>query len=247
MITNFKRFDFLSIRCRPYAIFFFCCHAPRLGHHHRRRRCGKHRRLYCGRRRRSGTAARTGRCRRRHDGHLGRYGVDSRQPQACGREDRLDRARSYLRHAASDANGQRMEAYLRHGDKALHYLEDHTRLRLRLRPAVVTCPDYYPDLPGVTLGGRVFEPEPLEGNASAAPAPCTQSAGVRGGLQEDCRSINGSWACRRLRSPGPTPRPPPRGSGPGPAARHGCAPRVAGFRGRCGRAPRGSGSGCRGA
>lgn len=84
---------------------------------------------------------------------------------ACGREDNLAAARKYLRTAAPDADATRMEAYLQHGDEAVRYLESNTRLRLR---PVVTYPDYYPDLPGATLGGRVLEPEPLEGSELGA-------------------------------------------------------------------------------
>lgn len=78
---------------------------------------------------------------------------------ACGRADSLDAARTYLAHTVPGADRERLEAFLRHGEEAVRYLEQRTDLRLRPVP---TYPDYYPDLPGATLGGRVLEPEPFE-------------------------------------------------------------------------------------
>ena len=56
-------------------------------------------------------------------------------------------------------------AFLDHADEAVAYLEANTAVRLR---PVATYPDYYPDLPGATLGGRVLEPEPFDGRALGA-------------------------------------------------------------------------------
>lgn len=79
---------------------------------------------------------------------------------AAGRPDDLDAARTYLRHVVPHADPALVGAYLEHGDEAIRYLESHTKLQLQ---PVVAYPDYYPDLPSATLGGRVLEPVPFDG------------------------------------------------------------------------------------
>ncbi len=79
---------------------------------------------------------------------------------AVGRPDDVEAARTYLRHVVPQADPSLVEAYLDHGDEAIRYLETHTKVQLQ---PVVTYPDYYPDLPGATLGGRVLEPVPFDG------------------------------------------------------------------------------------
>ena len=73
--------------------------------------------------------------------------------------DSLEAARAYLAATVPSAAPERLNAFLAHGDQAVQYLEAHTALRLQ---PVSTYPDYYPDLPGATLGGRVLEPEPFD-------------------------------------------------------------------------------------
>ena len=75
------------------------------------------------------------------------------------RPDSLEAARAYLAATVPSAAPERLTAFLAHGDQAVQYLEAHTALRLQ---PVSTYPDYYPDLPGATLGGRVLEPEPFD-------------------------------------------------------------------------------------
>ena len=75
--------------------------------------------------------------------------------------DSLEAARAYLAATVPSAAPERLNAFLAHGDQAVQYLEAHTALRLQ---PVSTYPDYYPDLPGATLGGRVLEPEPFDAN-----------------------------------------------------------------------------------
>jgi hypothetical protein len=81
----------------------------------------------------------------------------------AGAPDTLDAARDYLRQTVpgmeSDA---RMDAYLARGDEAVRFLEVNTAVRLR---PVKRYPDYYPDLPGATQGGRVLEPVPMDARA----------------------------------------------------------------------------------
>lgn len=81
------------------------------------------------------------------------------------RPDSLEAARAYLAATVPCVAPERLNAFLSHGDEAVRYLETHTALRLQPVP---TYPDYYPDLPGATLGGRVLEPEPFDAKVLGA-------------------------------------------------------------------------------
>jgi succinate dehydrogenase/fumarate reductase flavoprotein subunit len=72
-------------------------------------------------------------------------------------------ARTYLDRVivGEDAGGRR-ESFLTHAGAAIAALEAGTALRFQ---PVARYPDYYPDLPGATLGGRVLEPVPFDGRA----------------------------------------------------------------------------------
>ena len=74
--------------------------------------------------------------------------------------DSLEAARIYLAETVPGADRERLETFLARGDEALRDLEAHTAVRLQPVPAY---PDYYPDLPGATSGGRVLEPVPFDG------------------------------------------------------------------------------------
>lgn len=78
---------------------------------------------------------------------------------AAGRPDSLEAARTYLGHTVPGTDRRRLETFLAHGDEAVRDLEARTALRLQ---PVATYPDYHPDLPGATLGGRVLEPVPYD-------------------------------------------------------------------------------------
>ncbi len=79
----------------------------------------------------------------------------------CGVDDSDEMARRYIEQTVPAAmHDARMRAFLRDGDAAIRYLEAHTALKLR---PVRRYPDYYPDLPGATAGGRVLEPVPFDG------------------------------------------------------------------------------------
>jgi FAD binding domain len=80
-----------------------------------------------------------------------------------GVADTTEQARLYLQHIVRGSfNEELRRAFLTSGDKAIGYLEDKTLVRLR---PVRVYPDYYPDLPGATTGGRVLEPVPFDGRA----------------------------------------------------------------------------------
>lgn len=79
---------------------------------------------------------------------------------AAGLADALDAAQTYLRHTVPPADDPApLQAFLRHGDAAIRDLCARTALRLQ---PVQRYPDYEPDLPGATLGGRVLEPVPFD-------------------------------------------------------------------------------------
>ena len=80
----------------------------------------------------------------------------------AGMPDTVAAARTYLAQTVPGQDRRRVEAFLRHGAEALRYLEERTALQLQPVP---TYPDYYPDLPGATLRGRVLEPQPYDGRA----------------------------------------------------------------------------------
>ena len=84
----------------------------------------------------------------------------------AGLPDSLDAARRYL-DAIAPAGGEAAvrEAFLSRGDEALRYLQARTALRLQ---PVLRYPDYYPDRPGATAGGRVLEPVPFDASTLGA-------------------------------------------------------------------------------
>ena len=85
---------------------------------------------------------------------------------AAGFADTIENARRYLERAAPPARGTAArEAFLARANEALEYLEAHTQLRVR---PVTNYPDYYPGLPGATLGGRVLEPVEFDARALGA-------------------------------------------------------------------------------
>jgi len=76
--------------------------------------------------------------------------------QAAGLADTLEDARRYLAHTVpAGFNEALREAFLARANEALAYLESRTAVALK---PVTFYPDYYPDAPGATLGGRVLEP-----------------------------------------------------------------------------------------
>jgi len=86
--------------------------------------------------------------------------ANSKMAQA-GMPDTNEEARLYLKHTVRDRFSENLRfVFLASGNKAITYLEERTSVRLR---PVKVYPDYYPDLPGATTGGRVLEPVPFDG------------------------------------------------------------------------------------
>src|SRR5258708_16941031 len=78
-----------------------------------------------------------------------------------GIDDSLSAAADYLAGAVPEAeNADLRETFLARGPEAIEYLEANTELRLQ---PVRVYPDYYPDNPGGTAGGRVLEPVVFDG------------------------------------------------------------------------------------
>lgn len=85
---------------------------------------------------------------------------DNPKMAAVGRTDSRDAAETYLAATIpGPADDPLRSAFLDHANAAVAYLEANTAVRLK---PVATYPDYCPDLPGATLGGRVLEPEPFD-------------------------------------------------------------------------------------
>jgi succinate dehydrogenase/fumarate reductase flavoprotein subunit len=79
----------------------------------------------------------------------------------AGVDDSLERARTYLRHeVGSRYVPERIEAFLQHGPAMVDFFHTRTDVRFVLGPAY---PDYHPDAPGGTSGGRAICAAPYDG------------------------------------------------------------------------------------
>jgi succinate dehydrogenase/fumarate reductase flavoprotein subunit len=86
--------------------------------------------------------------------------VNSKIKQA-GIDDSLPAAASYLAATVPESeNADLREIFLARGPEAIEYLEGNSEVRLQ---PVKTYPDYYPEQPGSTAGGRVLEPVSFDG------------------------------------------------------------------------------------
>ena len=79
----------------------------------------------------------------------------------AGISDSLDAARTYLAATVREETARaKLEAYLDAAPRAIRFLCERTEVQLQ---PVLRYPDYYPELPGATLGGRVLEAVPFAG------------------------------------------------------------------------------------
>jgi succinate dehydrogenase/fumarate reductase flavoprotein subunit len=86
--------------------------------------------------------------------------VNAMMKQA-GIDDSLSDAASYLASTVPETeNADLRETFLARGPEAVEYLEANTEVRLQ---PVKAYPDYYPEKPGATAGGRVLEPVTFDG------------------------------------------------------------------------------------
>jgi succinate dehydrogenase/fumarate reductase flavoprotein subunit len=80
----------------------------------------------------------------------------------AGLDDSLPEAASYLASTVPESeNADLREIFLARGPEAVDYLEAKTEVRLQ---PVKAYPDYYPEKPGSTAGGRVLEPVSFDGS-----------------------------------------------------------------------------------
>lgn len=86
---------------------------------------------------------------------------DNQHMKESGLPDSAARAMDYLLSVIPDADAApSLAQYISDANEALRYLEARTDVRLQ---PVLRYPDYYPDHPGATLGGRVLEPVAYDG------------------------------------------------------------------------------------
>jgi hypothetical protein len=86
--------------------------------------------------------------------------VNASMKQA-GLSDTPSEAADYLASAVPEIeNAELRQTFLARGPEAVEYLEAHTEVRLQ---PVKAYPDYYPEKPGATAGGRVLEPVTFDG------------------------------------------------------------------------------------
>ncbi|NLH82226.1 MAG: FAD-dependent oxidoreductase, partial [Phyllobacteriaceae bacterium] len=93
----------------------------------------------------------------------------NRKTAEAGRPDTIAAARTYLEATLPPrppgATRAKLKAFLDRADAALGWLEANTALRFK---PVMTYPDYEPDRPGATAGGRVLEPVAFDARALGA-------------------------------------------------------------------------------
>ncbi|MGA7808591.1 MAG: FAD-dependent oxidoreductase [Bradyrhizobium sp.] len=79
----------------------------------------------------------------------------------AGMADSLLQATEYLSRTVPEAdNAELRDIFLKRGAEAIDFLEANSQVRLQ---PVKVYPDYYPELPGSTAGGRVLEPQSFDG------------------------------------------------------------------------------------
>lgn len=107
------------------------------------------------------------------------------------READRDAARIYLRHTLPEWQDRTLtETYLVRAGEAIEYLEARTSVQFR---PVAFYPDYYPDLPGAAMGGRVLEPQAFDarelGRSFALLRPPLPEFTLFGGMMVDRADI----------------------------------------------------------
>src|SRR5229473_2254056 len=117
--------------------------------------------------------------------------ANSKMKQA-GLDDSLSDAADYLASTVPEIeNADLRDTFLKRGPEAVEYLQANTEVQLQ---PVKTYPDYYPEKPGATVGGRVLEPVTFDGARLGANF---------GRLRPPLRSMRlvSQYALQRLRAP----------------------------------------------
>jgi len=79
----------------------------------------------------------------------------------AGIHDSLEEARIYMKHTVGErVQEAKQEAYITRAREMLVYLRDHSHAKFQIMKGY---PDYYPERPGATAGGRALEPVLFEG------------------------------------------------------------------------------------
>src|SRR5829696_1093128 len=78
---------------------------------------------------------------------------------AAGLADSPQLAETYLSATVGSFDDPAQRAFLARANEAIEYFEGRTSVVLR---PVTSYPDYYPELPGASAGGRVLEPVPFD-------------------------------------------------------------------------------------
>jgi 3-oxosteroid 1-dehydrogenase len=79
----------------------------------------------------------------------------------AGIHDSLEDARIYMNNTVGErVQKAKQEAYITRAREMLVYLRDHSHAKFQI---MMGYPDYYPERPGATLGGRALEPLLFEG------------------------------------------------------------------------------------
>lgn len=85
---------------------------------------------------------------------------------STGHQDAGELAVAYLNSTVPERAGKALrDEFIARAPEAIDYFQRHTAVKLR---AVPVYPDYFPDSPGATSGGRVLEPLPFDARALGA-------------------------------------------------------------------------------
>ena len=96
--------------------------------------------------------------------------------RAAGLADSPAQAELYLASTIPPGNEALRAAFIASCYRAIAVIEANTSVKLR---PVRVYPDYYPDKPRATHGGRVLEPEPFDGREEVAKSPAKRSTSMR--------------------------------------------------------------------
>ena len=122
--------------------------------------------------------------------------------RAAGIGDSLEMARTYLQHeAGNNFDADKVDAFLTFGPRMVEFMVDNTAVKFEMGPLF---PDYHPDAPGGSAGGRSiiaspFDARELGSNASNLAPPIPEQ--TLGGVMIGAHNVHHFFRARRsLRS-----------------------------------------------